>query len=189
MDDLTQGESNASVSSLKISKILSKRCEGSLSFLEVQRSELQLLRDELVNSVTDLQSVPTADFVVAAKIEHQQMIDNKLKKIAFLEANIWMLEGELKKISDSKKRTAQQVDAKRGELQQHIEELLQYRQQNEMRKQIKEIVWDIALPKDNTTLYDYFYLFRKSFVAVLAITCTDPMTTAIENLHIYPKQW
>lgn len=130
--------------------IFHKRIECDQSFLEIQKSELELLKSNILRSLIDLQLISCHD--AEEKIERKRIVDLKMEKIALLEKNIVALELELQQINQTRIKAAKEVESERNKLRVEVEKLMHYQRLVEEKRMIRELVLNLALPDE---LFNY----------------------------------
>lgn len=128
------------------SDVLIKRVDSDQSFLEIQKSELEQIKDNILKSLIDLRSEVYHD--EDEKVERQSIIDKKEATISSLEAKIFRLELECQRISKERLAAAKAVESEREKLHQEVVDLLDYRQKMIERRLIRELAYDIAVPNE-----------------------------------------
>lgn len=128
------------------SDVLIKRVERAQSFLEVRKSELEQIKENICKSLIDLHAEVYHD--ESEKIERQRIIDEKMAIISKLELKIRELELECLRINEEKLVITEAVQSEREKLYREVEDLLEYRRKMDERRFIREMVYDIALPNE-----------------------------------------
>lgn len=148
MDDATNvSELKSSLSiEYQASDVVIKRVGSDQSFLEIQKSELEQIKDNILKSLIDLRSEVYHD--EDEKMERYNIIAKKEATISNLEAKIHKLELECQRISKERLAAAKAVESERKKLHQEVVDLLDYRQKMIERRFIRELAYGIAIPNE-----------------------------------------
>lgn len=128
------------------SDVLIKRVTSDQSFLEIRKSELKRIKEDIFKSLIDLQAEVYQD--ENEKAERQSITDKKMATISILEGKIFELELECQRINKERLLVADAVDLEREKLRKEVDDLLEYRRKIEERRLIRELVYNIVLPNE-----------------------------------------
>lgn len=128
------------------SDVLIRRVESDQSFLELRKSELEQIKDNIFQSLIDLRAEVYHD--ENEKTERQNLIDQKMATLSSLEIRIHELELECQRINKQQLLAAEAVKSERLKLRKEVDELLEYRRKMDEKRLIRELVYDVALPNE-----------------------------------------
>lgn len=125
---------------------LEKRIGDCQSFLGIKHSEIDLLERNILRSLEDIES---ATFRDASEEEiRQKIVSEKVSNICAVEEKLVALELECQRISRERLRAADAVEEERERLRAEIDALIKLQQSVEMRRLIREMVVELALPNE-----------------------------------------
>lgn len=128
------------------SDVLIRRVDRAQSFLEVRKTELEKIKENICKSLIDLNAEVYHD--ESEKVERRRIIDEKMVTISTLELKIRELELECRRINQERLVIAEAVQSEREKLCREVEDLLEFRRKMDERRFIREMVYDIALPNE-----------------------------------------
>lgn len=128
------------------SDVLVKRVDSEQSFIQVQKWELEQIKNDIFKSLIDLRAEVYHD--EKEKVERQMVIDKQMATISILEVKIHDLELECQRVNKIRLKASRAVESERMKLREEVEDLLDYQRKMEERRLIREMVYGIAMPNE-----------------------------------------
>lgn len=125
---------------------LEKRVGECQSFLGVKHSEIDLVRRNVLLSLEDIEAAPFRD--ASEEEKRQRIVSEKVSNICAAEEKLGALELECQRIGRERLRAAEAVEKERERLRAEIDALIELQQSVEMRRLIREMVLELALPDE-----------------------------------------